>query len=821
MQTSRITRLLAVALASAGSLHGVATAAPPAASPYGTDVPSIYVQDATSDAMANLNMVLCIMNGMAPGGMLTSKGVLNGTTGVTEAQYIALVDKNKCDTRNRDNASNSTAGASGSTSTPNYMTALVDVKRGSGSTDPMVADVWMSFINNVNNTNVNTSVFVKLSASSDPATSPPYGVLRVDYVGYPTGSNPATVPVMFNGYIDANGPIVNYLETGTGSSNVALGLNAQSTSAGNGTVQAQDQSGPTPVTLTYKIAYNAGDFARNSGGADMCFDRSKANAQESVWSYGTYDATGGAHVDQANPGFPISGTAGTISGVTSGATMYGYASYWGINFGGMDQSVFASAPDGQLTMVTNITDQRPNNTTAYKLYKNGGKLTMWSQNPTTLAAIDGIPFSYFGEGCKLVNGGNGTGSNVSPSGSPNASCTSTAMDFQNWVMQWNNTLSTFQLVGLMSCSPNSPCVTKAFTPVTVVQGFKHMPIDGYSDALGGNITIPLPTGNGPATGSAAHAGGDTAYYYVQSTVLPGATVPPLYCLSNCPTVTSLANFAGASAQSPFAAPTDTQFGTTVPAGSSPTPAEVSYTYGSGGLSDGSGIVEATTLPAGQFQSGVMSGRLFRTDLVNVVSGSTNSCPNAMGFNSPAAYCEPPSPPVYYTYQTGPNQWDQTTWLTTTNGSPVAFDAPVNINYTVPSDAAFVNQYGAAWAGKPIQLQFNGFGNLQGIPGNCVDGQTNQPVDCAATSGQVRYVPAFAIPDGTALTIGTQTVLTRALNAELRLKQIACPSGLSTASVTTGLPTAQPHNPALSTDAYYIGTAPTLTGNPAVIDGVLQ
>jgi hypothetical protein len=138
-------------------------------------------------------------------------------------------------------------------------------------------------------------------------------------------------------------------------------------------------------------------------------------------------------------------------------------------------------------------------------------------------------------------------------------------------------------------------------------------------------------------------------------------------------------------------------------------------------------------------------------------------------------------------------------------------------YTVPNDPA---AYGT-WANKPIQLQFNGFGNVYGIPGACFDPQTNLPLDCNTPSA--RYVPAFAIPDGTALQLGAEAVLTRALNAELRLAKVTCGSaGLSTGSVNVSLPAGLPHDPTSIADTgYYIGTAPSLTTPPAVIDGVLK
>jgi hypothetical protein len=142
---------------------------------------------------------------------------------------------------------------------------------------------------------------------------------------------------------------------------------------------------------------------------------------------------------------------------------------------------------------------------------------------------------------------------------------------------------------------------------------------------------------------------------------------------------------------------------------------------------------------------------------------------------------------------------------------------------VPNDAT---TYGT-WAGKNLQLQFNGFGNLQGIPGSCVDPVDNSPADCS-TAG-ARYVPAFSIADGETMTLKhadntTSTLIVKALDAEVRLANVAGCAGVSLAQPSTSLTlptTADAHDPSNSSDAYYIGTEPTVTDAPKVIDGVIQ
>ena len=133
--------------------------------------------------------------------------------------YLALVDINRCQAA-KGQSSAASAGAA------NYANAIVNVTRDSNS-DPMVAKVWLSLTQQGSSTNV----YAYLSATQSPATAPPYGAFRMDYIGESGGS------VGFNGYIDATTPgVINFLETGQQSSNTALAMTASSTTSGSGTM---------------------------------------------------------------------------------------------------------------------------------------------------------------------------------------------------------------------------------------------------------------------------------------------------------------------------------------------------------------------------------------------------------------------------------------------------------------------------------------------------------------------------------------------------------------------------------------------------------
>jgi hypothetical protein len=635
-------------------------------------------------------------------------------------------------------------------------------------------------------------IWVRLSATQPPSPSLPYGEFRLDFIGKFVGD----ATPQFNGYINAlSTGELQYYETGPNSSNVALIMTANSTDDGQGTMTLAANNW-NPTDITYDFNYNASYFRRSDGTHDQCFDRLKANAKRSVWRFGTYNANDGSRVDQANPSFPVNGV---VSSGNNAGTYYGYAGYWGINFQGLD------LPDGSPVSGLVVTDQRPPHATdTYSLSKVGGKLTKWTQNATTLASMDGIPF-YFG--------GDLTGKTTG-----NAAVTG----WGNWQMHWDNTNGQFVVTGTQTCSPGAPCsLTSLTTPATVNNGaFNDMPISGWSDSFGGNFNIPpkVPTGD--------HASGDAVYYFSQSLVIPGAAGAPmnLYCLSNCPNATSVntANqYLSGAASSPFGGTTANQWF------SAPSSANtVSYTYDTGGLKNAGTamiITNAAYFAASQFQYGIQTGRLFTSAF------QTADCPSWVTTGNPTAVCEPGDPPEYYTWSTGTDQWNQTMWLTHTNGANdgtvVTFDPPQNIQFTPTSSNSTAD---STWQGKTIQLQFNGFGNVNGIPGYCVDPVNNAEVNCGPNT---RYVPAFSLNDGATMTLGSTPLIIKALDAELRLNDLgqvgvnseadaACGS-MSFSSLTPPSGGVHDMSDATPGNTWFIGNKPTVTDPPKVIDGVVQ
>jgi hypothetical protein len=743
----RISRTVLI-FAATSAASGFAGAVAPSTSPYVTDTQNIFVQDETAQGIGSLNMVLCVIGSMDPGAM------------VNAGPYLALVDMNKCQSA-KGGSSPASTGAT------NYANAVVNVTRASNN-DPMIDKVWLSLTEQGDSTNV----YAYVSATQSPATAPPYGTFRMDYIGKKGGN------VGFNGYIDSTAPgVINFLEVGQQSSSTALAMSANSTTSGSGTMfvggNGGNGGGVSPVTFNF--AYDPSYFHRSDGTNDECFDRSRANAAVAVWQYGTYNADDGTRVDQANPGFPVLASYG-------GNSYYGFANYWGINFEGL------TIPDGTPVSGLTVTDQRPSNTTSYALSKLGGKLTKWSQVSISLNALDSIPFTYGGDLTGLTSGN------------------SAVTGMNNWVMQWNSAAASFTVVGIQNCSDNG-CVTSAVIPAATVNGaaFNTMPISGWANSYGGNINIP-PSGS-------PHSATDAVFYYNQSTVLAGSATLTLYCLNQCPTAAQLASYSSTSLSTPFANGTDTQWFSAASSMNT-----VTYGFGAGGLMDDTSapvILELTSqYPDGSpyMQNGIQTGWLLDSAPTNA------NCPHG---TAAATVCHPANPATYYTWQTGPNQWNQSLWLTT-GGKTVPFDPPQNIAYTVPIGSAY-----GSYSGLPILLQFNGFGNLEGIPGSCVNPTDNTVEDCSVSGAS--YAPAFSIPDGSTMTLPslsgstTTPLIVKALNGQILLKSLG--SGAAQCARMTLAPLTLPvgglHDPSSTADSEFLGTMPTVTAAPKVIDGVLQ
>ncbi|MDP9013019.1 MAG: hypothetical protein M3O41_10260, partial [Pseudomonadota bacterium] len=733
---------------------------------------SSYVQDATSDSIGQVNMITCVMSSMRPDAL------------VNQGPYVALVDRNVCDATK---SSGATSGAgAGAAQAPNYMTAVVNSTRASNS-DPMIVKAWIS----VDQQGTPVTVFAHISATESPSAANPYGAFRLDFCGKDSSSSAC----LMNGFIQGGSGTLSYYEADNnpgGSQTTALQLSSVGTTSGSGSVSMQQSGNGGSSSSAFDFAYDQNYFLRSdSQSSSECFSRDATDPATglSVWQYGLYDAVTGARV-QRNSGFPVQYTSG-------GTTYQGYIGYYGLSL----QSGAPSPVNG--STIQKVDYQGGAATTAnFTVVTNGGRLTRYTRQTRTLQSIDKVHFDvWLGD--------------VTPFGLPDPNT--------QYEMYWDEASAKFIVTGEQRCDQSGCQLSNLSATVSLDPSlWANMGgVQAWSQSLGGDLFINLGGVSGSINSAAI-----TVVYHVQDLVYPDDSTMPatLYCANNCPTVASLQAYftqgQGGSVASPYVAATYNNFQPVALA------SLTTYSVTAAVLSDSSNQPVIDTSSSDyqsypQYQNGLMSGRLF-------ANLSDAQCPDNA---TPPDYCDYQvnSAGTYYEWQTGPGGWNQFAAVKDSSGSFVHFDAPLNVNFAVPTDAAY-----GSYGGTAIVLQYNGFGDLWGIPGSCVSQTTNMPVDCSTPNS--RYVPQFVIPyDPTAApqrgvvttTAGgvTTTYLAKWLQREIRFAvkpasvcandNLQSPTGVQL-PVATSL-----KNPSDSSSDIYLGTQPTLTSAPRVIQGVVK
>jgi hypothetical protein len=179
-------------------------------------------------------------------------------------------------------------------------------------------------------------------------------------------------------------------------------------------------------------------------------------------------------------------------------------------------------------------------------------------------------------------------------------------------------------------------------------------------------------------------------------------------------------------------------------------------------------------------------------------------------------------PVFYTWETGLNLWNKFTGLINSAGNFVRFDPPLQVQYVhhAPSNPTLAD---LKYDGVTFYLEYNGFGNLSGIPGTCVDVDSGADSPCGTNT---RWVPEFTIPDKqasgdlTAVYINgnpLKPLIVKALEKEQRMKDAGAAACADDGLIATPYPL-----PSITEwDPPAIGTVPNITSGPKVIGGIVQ
>lgn len=693
---------------------------------YAADQTKRFVHERSSDALDQVNSILCMFDQTKYG----DASLLN--TGY----YTALVDESVCD--GRDSSENSNSSSSGGTSASGareYTRFKVKSERSSALSPQIVS----AFVGVNGPDNMPMSIQAKFNITEAASEFNPLGAFSSSYKGSISGVPVPVMRGMIKSLRDSQGRVViKFGESfsmpgGQELSSVKSAL-VRNTEGGYGSVYQlnNEQQGPGPNAgpETFQFAYNKTHFARRKGtsGTPECFSRS--DFETSAWRYGLYNATSKSRVN-VNSGFPINTQA-------DGKGQFGFLGYYGLFLPpgadalGDGSTVYKIEPgEGTSQPVA----------TPYTLVVKNGKLKRHVRSEVTLAALKNIPL----EGM-LPSPGQGNGG---PNGGSMQRIT------------WDGT----NLSIIASASPSNggpPSWTPTNPPQVISSSTTLMfgDLGLYSQALGGQVRIKLsgctPVSNmNPGLGVTCNTptGETPVVFFKESQVKPGDPNVPtsLSCYQSCPK-------AGANGMNR----SDQQY--------SEDGNQRDYTFTDGMLKDGSFNVALLEAPDGQ-SWGYNSGPLFEANSNNL---NALKCPwnpaQTCGWRAWGELSE------FFTWETGPNNWNKFTSVRDGNSAVVEFDAPLPVKFVYPTNGtggANPAEVDQKYAGNTFYLQYGGFGNLQGIPGKCVNPEdpTDTDIDCSKPGR--RWVPEFSIPEGATATndAGTENYLIKPLEVEQRMSKV--------------------------------------------------
>ena len=565
-----------------------------------------------------------------------------------------------------------------------------------------------------------------------------------------------------------------------------------------------------------ELAFNSGNFKRvesnlagQSSGA-VCLERGGTNMKESAWRYALFHTenpptgkTAGAAV-QVKSGFPIVWTD------SSGNEVHGHVGYWGM--WDPNQGTTEALQHGDVVKKEVFGDVTAA-TADFTVFQGGGKLMKHTKKAYTLDGLKGVKLNW--------NQCNEMGCN-------------------NYVVKWNGT----KLIKVATIDyNNNGQPTPIDPPEDVVFGDNDWEFWFWAESLNGNGRISLKKDDGSKTGTMTTitlAGTTPVTFDISVVVEPGQTVPAtLACFNDCPDPAKI-DVPGDNQSKSFTA---TTWGSTDASGMwventdtiekrlsgswnkvDPSCVESStngwwceytltpgatltelkgaaaagkignaspglyiaykwdgtnYMLQTNAAGTGAATLEDITIPTGENWDGFWSGPLFDPTATNLDMLKCDWEPTQVCTYKVNELSE------YYTWETGSDNWSKFSGLKKSDGTFVKFEPPMRVEYA-RTDADGNNQ--------KFVLDYNGFGELNGIPGICVDMDTGAEIDCwtaGGDGGNIRWVPAFAIPDGAEVTNAATGTKYYALALEKEKRLAAAPAAdCSTLSIsaTLALPT---------------------------------
>jgi hypothetical protein len=754
-------------------LVGLVSTDLPPASDYESDRTTVYVNERSLEAFNEVNNILCMLRQSRYEDM------------INKGPYRAQVDKNLCSSKRSDASTagqQSTNQSSGSTM-PEYENWTVNSYRMS-SESPHIVEVWVHSLDGPDK--IPQLIMARATIIEGADTAPPYGIFKVNFKAVdPNDLTKEKLTAFLNAERDpvTQRVLLKFAMEETNSYYMQKATLDKTGDTGGGTVwTASTYTWDSSITR-YNLAYDADYFRRDeTGEPTICLNRNDYDV--SAWKYGLYTMAG-TRVN-VNSGFSI-----------KKGSSYGWIGYWG-----------SWLPAG-MSLVPGETvskhDYMTNTDTPYTVIKAEGKLKKHTKNTVKLREIKNVPLVLWDAG-------------------------------NTYSVIWTGSeLQTVaQLISGQTWSNfNSPI------PIDLTN-LNWFEIGFWSPSLGGSVIIkfpppdaslsptPTPSHCGYVSGKydcswpAADENTVDVVYYSENIVYPDDNVPAtLVCFDNCPDVVNL------STNAPFS---------NIASYQSVTPSvsiHAEYRFDSTGMllySGASGTIPVTTsTPGSNFNNGITSGPLFDKALLTAPSVTIPSplgC-NWAPFSTTCGGNAWSMLPEFYTWETGPNEWNKFIGLKDSWQRVVKFDKPLQVQYVHLAPATNPTPADIKYGGVTFFLEYNGFGDLHGIPGKCVNIDTGADADCSAGGNTIRWVPEFTIPD-TDPSTSNLTEVTNAANTSIKyiVKALEKEERMKTA------PAGSCDTPSLATSDYplpkmssYIdpalGREPVVTAPPAVIGGVVQ
>ena len=673
-----------------------------------------------------------------------------------QGNYRAQIDSNLCSSSNDDaseqiqNSQNQTSGSNAT----NYEEWIVNSSR--EENQPHIVKVWITEKAS-DEYDEDKMIMAKMQIYQSASDTNPFGYFKLNFIAYPLdadGEADTSQDPLFKGYmrtvIDGNSgdTLLQFVNSGSFGPNE---FTEQATFRRSSSGSAGSGTLSSPVWESEQPEMAVFNIAYN---ADY-FLRQKGSETAKCYDRSEFDKTVWDYAMYDNAGSRVQ--------IDSGFPIK-YGDYYGwVGYYGLWLPEEASISHGD-TVYKQDYNSGSTTETAYTVFIAGGRLIKHSKKSMSLGDLKSVPLQWWDNGVNYRVEWNGT----------KLQKTAT-LDETNWTWQE---------------------ITAVDLDLSSYYSFYF-----WSEALGGSGSFNLVGSDGNYL---APSDSTVVNFHVQNMVYPTDTVPgTLLCYENCPDAASLSNTAAETLKK-----TDKEWYEDSTGPSSFT--YHSYTFGTSDMLLRDNGTAAVMSQANENNPwGFSSGILFEGTTVNYnalecswTGGAGKTC-NYQGWENLS---------VYYTWETGPENWNKFTGIKN-NGAFAEFDPPMKVTYTHSQSDSSAYDY--KYNGAKFQLEYNGYGNLHGIPGRCIDPDTGTATDC---SNNARWIPEFSILPGALVrdvSDGATEYVVKPLHVEQRMLNVALSNCGALSLASYSLPSLS-----LWVDPD-TGARPEVTDAPAVIGGEVQ